>query len=376
MRVAQVSTYVDPLRRTPADLLQTWPSLAGVAQATAEAGHEITVLQGSVVDETIQQDGVTFEFVRSPTVSRWRRRLGYWVPQPRRLLSRLMALDPDVVHIHGLSLPAHIRSLTAALPRRHFLVQDHADRPPHLWERPRFRAGLQRVAGVAFTARELAEPFRAVLPSGARVFEVLESSTRFTPGDQRVARERTGLHGEPCLLWLGRLDANKDPLTVLEGLSRAAPALPDMHLWCFYQEAPLREAVERRIRQDGRLEGRVHLMGARPHAEVEHLLRAADFLVQGSHHESCGFAVVEALACGTVPIVTNIPSLRRITANGTVGGMFPPGDSAEMTRVLCEWARRDRTAIRRAAQEHFATSLSFRALANDLSQAYHVLCGR
>ena len=40
--------------------------------------------------------------------------------------------------------------------------------------------------------------------------------TRTMPREQ--AREMTGVTGSPALLWVGRLNANKDPLTVLDGL--------------------------------------------------------------------------------------------------------------------------------------------------------------
>jgi glycosyltransferase involved in cell wall biosynthesis len=110
---------------------------------------------------------------------------------------------------------------------------------------------------------------------------------------------------------------------VLDAVARAVSALRDPQLWCSYLSAPLLAHVKARIAADPRLTGRVHLLGSRPRDEVEPLLRAADFLVQGSHVEGSGFAVIEALACGTTPIVTDIPSLRWITGNGSVGGLCP-----------------------------------------------------
>ncbi len=378
MRVVQVSSYIDPLARSPEQLLAAWPALVDVAVAAARTDVEVCVVQAARVDAQIRRDGVTFRFVTERPVTKVRRQLGHWAfPLPHNSTRQLAELRPDVIHFHGLSFPLHVRYL-----RRHLhvplLVQDHADRVPPRWRRALSRHGLAAVSGAAFTVHSQAERFieAGVLPASALIFEVLESSSHFTPGDMSEARAATGLRGDPCLLWLGHLDANKDPLTILAALSRIAAQLPDPHLWCCYLTAPLLAQVRGRIDRDAQLRGRVHLLGRRPHSEVERLLRAADFLVQGSHREGSGYAVIEALACGTTPLVTDIPSFRRITGGGTFGALSPPGDVAAMSDALLRWSRRDRQHLRRAARAHFEATLSFDALGRELRTAYEALVAR
>src|SRR5262249_42702980 len=105
-------------------------------------------------------------------------------------------------------------------------------------------------------------------------------------------------------------------------------------------------------------------------------LRAADFLVQGSHREAAGFGVIEALACGTTPLVSDIPSFRRITGEGRVGGLFPVGDAPALARVLVDWSGRDQGAVGAAARAHFERELSFRAVAGQLREAYRLVRDR
>jgi glycosyltransferase involved in cell wall biosynthesis len=99
-------------------------------------------------------------------------------------------------------------------------------------------------------------------------------------------------------------------------------------------------------------------------------LRAADFVIQASHAEGSGFAVIEAFACGATPLVTDIPSFRRITGDGVHGALVARKDSAALARAIVDWSRRDRHTLRKSAREHFDRSLSFAAVGRELRAAY------
>jgi glycosyltransferase involved in cell wall biosynthesis len=290
------------------------------------------------------------------------------------LLSSLTEAAPDVIHVHGIAYPLQLAWLHtySAAP---IVVQDHATRLPHGLRRLACRWALRHVSGVAFTAREQARPFieHDVIRRDMPVFEIPEGTSRFTPGDRTAARVAAGVYGDPCLVWLGNLDENKDPLTVLAALSRARAALPDPHLWCCFRAAPLLERVRHCIEHDPALAGRVHLLGAKSHDEVEQVLRAADFFIQGSHREGSGYALIEALACGTPGIVTDIPPFRRLTGDGRVAALSPPGDAGAMAAAIVSWSRQDRSAQRQAARTHFERTLSLDAIGWAWRRAYEAL---
>jgi glycosyltransferase involved in cell wall biosynthesis len=380
--VVQVSVFLDPLAREPEALLEAWPALQVTGRAAALAGCRVDVVQAAAHDEERTMDGVTYHFVKERAASRVRRRLGRSLaPLTPRVFDRVSALAPDLVHFHGLSFPRHVERLSRTLKDVPLLIQDHADRPPPAPARALQRRALASAAGVAFTAREQAEPWIAagVLSPGVPVLEVLESTSSFTPGDlegegaRAEARRASGLSGDPCFLWVGRLDANKDPLTVLEAFARAVGVLPDARLWMCHRDAPLLERVRARVAVDLRLSSRVTLLGSRPHQQIEQLMRAADFFVLGSHREGSGYSVLEALACGATPLVTDIPSLRRITGDGAVGALFAPGNADALAAAMTSWARRDRSALRRAARGHFERRLSLPALGAELAAAYQAV---
>ncbi|HEX6750389.1 MAG TPA: glycosyltransferase family 4 protein [Longimicrobium sp.] len=370
MRVVQVSCHRDPLRRGGAELLETWTALPLAARAAADAGCDVTVVHAAWRDEEITRDGVRYRFVAEPELPpRVSRRL-----QPR-LVAAVRALHPRVVHLQGMGMP-QARWLCgngAAV-----VVQDHSEPPKTGWRGAVQRWALARVDGVLFTAREQAEPFFAAgaLRAETPVFEVLESTTAFTPGDREAARRETGIGGDPCLLWLGHLDANKDPLTVLEAVARVRERLPALRLWMCYGTAPLEAAVRARLAAEPELAARVALLGPVPHARVEQLCRAADLFVQGSRRESCGYAVLESLACGATPLVTDIPAFRRLTRGGAVGGLFAPGDADGLARLILAFAARSQAELRARATAHFAAHLSPAALARELGAAYAAVAGR
>jgi glycosyltransferase involved in cell wall biosynthesis len=366
LHVAQVSFFVDPQGRDPRALLEAWPSLVDVAQAPHAAGVRVSVLQASSRAASFAAAGVDYHFL---------------VPPPRGALAGaaavrelLAALRPDVLHVHGLGFPGDVAALAAAAPALPILLQDHADRPPRWWRRGPWRRGFAAAAGIAFCARAQAEPFRraGLIGTRQRIYEIPESTSRFTPGDQALARRATGIAGDPCLLWVGHLDANKDPLTVLRGFSAARAQLPQAQLWCYFGSAPLRAAVERHIAADPALRDCVHLAGSVPHAHIEQAMRAADLFVLGSHREGSGYALIEALACALPPVVTDIPSFRALVG-ARAGALWACDDPRAFCAALLRVAGEPRAAARAAAAAQFAGELSFAAVGRKLRAAYEEL---
>ncbi len=364
-----VGVHLDHLRRTPDELLAgPWRGFGRTAAAARRAGTRVVIVQAAWEDAEQDIEGVLCHFVRE------RGRPSVWRRAPR-LLERVSESMPDLIHFEGLLFPRELRAVSAALPRVPILAQDHATKCPRGWRRWWLRWGFAPLAGVAFTARAQAAPFfqAGVLRPGLRVFEVVEVSSPFTPGDQRRARAATGFEGDPGLLWVGNLDANKDPLTVLEAVARVAPELPDLRLCMCFQEAPLLHVVEARIAEDATLASRVRLLGKVAYPAIEAHFRSADFLISASRAESSGAAVIEAFACGTTPLVTDIPSFRRITGQGEFGALVPVGDAVALARAIRDWGSRDRGGLRQRGREHFERELSFDAIGEQLRVAYDAL---
>jgi glycosyltransferase involved in cell wall biosynthesis len=371
LHVVHIGFHIDPQAREPMRLLEDWPTLVDVAEAAERAGMRVSVVQACSRAETLHRNSVTYHFFAADPGVPTAARSGAFAPLIRDL-------EADVFHVHGLCFPADVQVLAGIAPGVPILLQDHASRPPPIWRQGRRRAwrrGFAAASAISFCATEQSRPFAAAGLLGRRteIYEIPESSSRFTPGDQTRARERTGLTGDPCLLWVGQLIDRKDPLTVLDGVSEAARLLPGLRLWCFFQTAPLLSRVQHRIADDPLLQDRVCLMGRVAHENIEHLMRAADIFVLGSRFEGSGYALLEALACGLAPVVTDIPSFRSLTAGGSIGGLWPCGDSPGLTRALLHVSAQPRAALRSSVRAHFDRTLSLDALGRTLADAYQRL---
>ncbi len=184
------------------------------------------------------------------------------------------------------------------------------------------------------------------------------------------ARQESGVDGDPAILWVGRLNANKDPLTVLDGLEQCARTLPGARLTMVYGEDDDLPAVQARLTGSAVLRSRVRLVGRVEHERMPAFYSAADLFLLGSHHEGSGYAALEACACGVVPVVTDIPAFRVITAGGSLGGLWQPGDASDCARVLADVASRDLRAMSARVAEHFGHALSWDAVGRAAVAAY------
>jgi glycosyltransferase involved in cell wall biosynthesis len=363
LRVAQIGFLTDPRGRVPEELLRDWPTLVDVAEATS-TGAAAYVLQASPHRHVLERRGVAYYFLPFGHGSGSR--------DYSALDALLHELSPHVLHVNGLHFAHDVLRLTALRPHTPVLLQDHANAVPWFWRRPVWRRAFAAASAVAFCSREQAMPFqqKRIISGRTPIYEIPESTSRFGPGDQSEARRLTGLYGDPIVLWVGHLNSNKDPLAVLEGVGSAARDLPALQLWCCFASAPLLAVVKRRIDDDPLLRGRVHLLGRVSHERVELLMRAADVFVSGSHREGSGYSLIEALACGLTPVVTDIPSFRSLTGHGSVGILWRPGDGAALQRALVSVARAPQPTARIAVRAHFDRELSAAALGRKLLAVY------
>src|SRR5207244_3769095 len=131
------------------------------------------------------------------------------------------------------------------------------------------------------------------------------SSSFFRPEGKEAARKKLQITGSPVYLWAGRLEKNKDPMTVVTAFVRFQSLHPEARLYMIFQSEELLEEVKDVI-TTYHAEDCIRLIGKMEHQQMQTWFSSADFVVSGSHYEGGGIAIAEAMACGAIPLVTNI----------------------------------------------------------------------
>ena len=266
MRIVIVNPVWDRADATPTATLAHFHTLTGWADAIHTQGAvSVTVCQRHHTTAALTRNGVVYRFCAD------RRR-----PIPRRStratprFHQIVAdAQPDLVHVNGLVFPELIRGLRAALPSATALVvQDHggfdatrASALTRIW----LRRGLAAADAVLVASSGQADALRQsrIAPSDTLIADVMESSTTLRPISRAQARADLGMMGAPALLWVGRLNENKDPLTVLRGAAEWFRGHPRATLTMVCQSGELDRAARRLVASEPELTQRVTLVGAK-----------------------------------------------------------------------------------------------------------------
>lgn len=308
---------------------------------------------------TIRKEPIQYQFFNRPNQ--------FW-QVPFATNRFIAACQPDLVLVQGLIFPIQVMALRRSLGKNVKILLQHQAEPPFKRKAIFQRMADQAVNGYLFSAMGLATPWleKGIIRDPSKCFEMPPASTRFSPQDPATCRKLTGMDNRINYLWAGRLNANKDPLTVLSGFEDYFRSFPETRLYMVFQETDLLPEIEERISKSDLLRERVILAGKKTYTEMETWYNAADYIVSGSHHEGGSYALMEAMACGCVPIVTNIPASVKAVEGGELGYIFEKGNPASLSQVLRSLDHSLLPARSAACIGHFRMQISPQALARRL----------
>jgi len=170
--------------------------------------------------------------------------------------------------------------------------------------------------------------------------------------------------------YVGRIDENKNVtfiLSVAEHLQEMGLAVrlsiagdgPEFEL--------LRERVEASPVRDS-----VALHGALVHADTADLLHNVDVFMMASRVEGLPTALLEAMACGCVPVVPNLPGILEAVSNGATGIVYTDFDARAVAgRVKEAWQNREELSA--AAAQHVLMNFSAQVSAERIFETLAVV---
>ncbi len=175
----------------------------------------------------------------------------------------------------------------------------------------------------------------------------------------------------PYLLAVGTLEPRKNLLTLLRALTELPVAVRRRMTVLIagtrgWKNSALDAAAAPLLR-----EGTLHLLGYVPDAELPWLYSGALALVYPSLYEGFGIPVIEAMACGTPVIVSDIPVLREVAEQAAI--FAPPLDvgqwSLAIGRILDDPAMRTELVERgKARATQFSYDVSARRMLDVFGQ--------
>lgn len=160
---------------------------------------------------------------------------------------------------------------------------------------------------------------------------------RYSPGAEPTERD--------LVVFVGRLEHYKGVDLLLDAWLRVRAARPNARL-VIVGSGTAGDEMRARAAQAG-FDGSVQFTGFAPDDEKVAWLRRATVVVQPSRKEGWGLTVLEANACGTPVVATDVPGLRDSVRHGTSGLLVAPNPTAlaaSLVAVLGDDALRARLA--------------------------------
>lgn len=236
-----------------------------------------------------------------------------------------------------------------------FVVTFHAlghVRRVHQGERDRFPAERLQIETDAAAAadkviaecpqdREDLIRYYAAAPEKISLIPCGVDTEEFYPVDRKLARMRLNLPAEgPVLLQLGRMVPRKGVDNVVRSLA-LLKAFPDAALLVVGGPAEdcgqTPDAEILRLQQLAKELGvrrQVTFVGQKKRDELKYYYSAADIFITTPWYEPFGITPLEAMACGTPVVGSDVGGIKYSVRNGKTGLLVPPNDPAALAAVV------------------------------------------
>lgn len=342
---------------SPPAWIERIKAYTGILEALAQNNEVISIEQIDYEGE-YKKAGVKYYFKR------------FTNPKGNQVNTFIKSLKPDVVIIQSLHYPLQVMRLRLKLGKQvRIIVQNHAEKPFTGIKKYLQKLSDKFTDGYLFASHHLGAKWIQTgnLASASKIHEVMEVSSVFSQMDKLTAKQKTGVKDGLIFLWVGRLNDNKDPLTVLKAFLRFAEVKPSARLYMIYHTEELLGQVQALL-NDSSQKNAVTLIGKVPHDELQYWFNSADIILSGSHYEGSGTAVCEAMSCGCMPVVTDIDSFRMITDNGKCGLLYEAGNEEALVNALHQIDQIDMAGKQKASLDYFKSNLSFEAIAKQIQE--------
>jgi glycosyltransferase involved in cell wall biosynthesis len=142
--------------------------------------------------------------------------------------------------------------------------------------------------------------------------------------------------GRPVVLSARHLHPVYNQETIVAAFSRVLREIPDALLVLrLHSSDPAYLATLQRRIEDCGLRSSIRPVGTLPYERLGELYRLAHVTVSVPFSDGTPMSVLEAMACGSAPVVSDLPSLKEWIRDGWNGDLVHPNDSSTLaTRIV------------------------------------------
>lgn len=347
--------HVLSLQPPPEPNVQYHPLLPGSARSATAANGGAAALSSA---STAQAPGLRGHLCRAyagvPGLSDFVLTLRY----RKRWQKLLGELNPDIVHGHYISdygfyaAVCGYRPLVLSAWGSDVLV----DPRQSVIKRAMVRYALRRCQAVISDAEFLSAEVRRQAPPQLPVYTVpmgIDPSI-FQPPVCPV-------EDKVVILSVRSLERIYNIDTLLESMPAVASACPNAELWLMGKGSQ-RAALETRAQQLG-LSDHVRFLGFVPTADLPGLMRTASVLVSIPSSDGTSVALLEGMASGMLPVVSDLPANREWVQDGVNGFVVPVRDTEALAGAMIRAVQAK--ALRRQCRQENPRIISQRAVWGD-----------
>lgn len=363
-------------------------SVYNLSKALVDRGHDVTVLTTDAKNATERvrnyenpEDLDGIETLRYRNLSNQLAWQNVHLTPMLWARTHQLASEYDVVHTHGFRLfqtwNAHLATRRVETPHVHqprgSVPRTNGSRQKQLFDRLFGRQVLAGAECVIASSESEASQFSSVHPVGDERIETVPNGIDLDEFDllpeEGTFREEYGIDPEvPMVLFLGRLHERKGGDLLMSAFADLRDTYPEARLVFVGPDEGARESLERQVDDYG-LSDDVLFTGPLYDEAKLAAYRDADVFVLPStdRHESFGNVVLEALACGTPVVVTDVCGVAE-SLPGRFSISTDPSDS-DLTAGIQKLLRRP-DPDRKATLSFLDSELSWAAVAERTESIY------
>ena len=161
------------------------------------------------------------------------------------------------------------------------------------------------------------------------------------PGEKEKVKSSLKLGSGPVILYVGRLHKIKNLDVLIDGYGQMTTDIPGARL-LMIGSGPEETALKKQVAAK-QLTGKVIFLPMQE--DVRPFLQAADIFVLPSQREGIANALLEAMACGLAPVVSNVGGNKELIQEGFNGLLVEPRNASALAAALSRVAADEKSRI-------------------------------